>query len=980
MNGFIERRDERRRRAAEARAAGAHSGEESGCGSPAVASSRAPFSSGSASPAESPRPFFFSDSSAEALSWCRERAAALRAEAAESRDKASCLCAEPQRSRLLSLAEIQETQAQALLAAAEAAEREASLSAPRVSPRARGDAPEASRSDEGGRRLQPANKNCRPLGALPQLGSSALASSPRSLQLLPARLAYPAHALREEDLAGGRRSREGLEGLQLPLERRLPAAAMRPGVEAEGFLASPPGADGRPHQTQVAAEPFSPSGRRGVAHGCGEGLTANGSCDMGAGEPSPFDPPWVRRAHALRREAAEQRDRAGCVRGPRQRGLLLVAEKKEREAEELLLHRGCEPPASPSQRPASSFAAFNAAWEAAEAAVARPPVDALLDAPHGRLSPSGVRARAEGLWCSRQVDAASRRGDRGASPSGVGGERKPAAESGGESRRSARVRELQEEAAVARDKAALVRGARRRALLTVAERKEQQAELLSDAASDDGATDPHGGGGLRGDPRAPLAATTADSAPWMREETRETGRGRRRSADVHVAADAAVTRKNRAAGDAAWGDARPCGSREEDRFINGLLSPRALATLPPRVYAEVQRLQREAEVIRDKASCCTGAKARQLRSMADIKERQAEELVHPPRRGSPPHATGGGPGARDALGDGAAASAARTASHAPPFVSATHQERARLTSQASSLRLTTEEAQGLPGRPRAGLGGTGEPSRVLTTLSVSPPAFEAPDGDQANAFRDGAENREATMRDADDDADHPLAHCEDWRRSRQLFREVRQHREQASCVARSRQRLLLSMAAAKERLAEELKAKAEASLPPALRTKLQRGGGDRYSAFAASGQDTLLLPPPPSTFPTGDAGLPGVAGGSPPLSARALLRDEDPQSPPYVVALRRASGSQTQAPPAERVKVEEGEPRRPSLGELKRQYDLLQEQLHLVQEQLQLYHEREAHEEQQRRLEAIQQIEREETEAAQHLATEMDAEFEFQKR
>lgn len=48
------------------------------------------------------------------------------------------------------------------------------------------------------------------------------------------------------------------------------------------------------------------------------------------------------------------------------------------------------------------------------------------------------------------------------------------------------------------------------------------------------------------------------------------------------------------------------------------------------VLAEVQRLRQEASVLRDKASCCSGAKARQLRSMAEMKEHRAEALLLPP--------------------------------------------------------------------------------------------------------------------------------------------------------------------------------------------------------------------------------------------------------------------------------------------------------------------------------------------------------------
>lgn len=62
------------------------------------------------------------------------------------------------------------------------------------------------------------------------------------------------------------------------------------------------------------------------------------------------------------------------------------------------------------------------------------------------------------------------------------------------------------------------------------------------------------------------------------------------------------------------------------------------------MLADVQRLRQEALVLRDKASCCSGAKARQLRSMADLKEQRAETLLLSPAPSSNRRDGGGGGG------------------------------------------------------------------------------------------------------------------------------------------------------------------------------------------------------------------------------------------------------------------------------------------------------------------------------------------------
>ncbi|CBZ55379.1 conserved hypothetical protein [Neospora caninum Liverpool] len=975
MNGYIERGDERRRRAAQARAG--LPGTEVGSPS-ASASPRSPLSYGQSSP--SAMPFYFSESSADAYSSCRQRAACLQAEAAESRDKASCLRMGAQRSRLLSLAAMKETQAEALRAAADAAEREAALVEERESGRRKERREERPREERGrfgeSDAFAPPRSPASP-AAKSQRSSGRWSGGPEERCEMPREV----FADREDRLG-----REYQRGLDREVPTRPETATRDEDFETELYGGT------RLRETLSLAGAFpSRSGENAEEQG---GRIRDAGIASKAEPPSRAEPPWVRRAQALRLEAAEHRDRAQCVRGSKQRGLLIIAEKKEREAEALLASHGREPRPSqsitPPAGPEPSFD-FHEAWATSEASVRRRwdlrPESSVSASRLSRGSPEDARFRPAS--CREEPESVPLR--RGAVPdpaeppfrSARDGFPEEDVREAADRQRLVQIRQLQEEAACARDKAVLVRGAKQRALIKIAEHREQQAELLMRDGEEqlERAEAPTR---ERGDERARPAS--ADMPPWLRDEQVAKSRTRR-SEQMEAIPELDRTRDRpdprRAAMLAPAGDA--CSDDGLPATLS-CLSPHALSSLSPHVVSEIHRLSREVDVLRDKAACCSGAKARQLRSMADIKERQVEDLVRPP----PPRAPPGGPQLAPPASAASEAAYVRGASGKFPV------------SWPGQAMLGTRPGGAEPQVPSGAVHSPGVQLRVPSVSGV-PPQFEVPSEKAsaalggANSSQLGDEQTERRQLSAGDLADenHPLADSADWQRYNQLLREAREHRGKAACVGGARQRQLLAIAAAKERLAGDLKVKVEEALPPG--TRLDALGRIRQDQRRVSShgreESPLVLPPPRLTrFTTGEEpGSPEEASDDVAVEASRFAcmsprvaqvvsegrvrRGGLLQRPPYLVA----GGPDHCEAPAPRLADAE-EPPRPTLEELKRQHELLQEQLHLVEEQLQLHRERQAHEEQRRRLEAMEKLEREEREAAKQLSEETDADDAFLKR
>ncbi|KEP65876.1 UNVERIFIED_CONTAM: hypothetical protein HHA_315280 [Hammondia hammondi] len=976
MNGFIERRDERRRRAAEVRAAGGLTGADGGSPSAAASSPRSLLSFGLPASPRRATPFSFAEEAAPTYASCRERAARLQAEAAESRDKASCLRVGFQRSRLLSAAAMKEKQAQALWAAADAAEREASLLEQREGGRVQR---EERRREEGRGRLRVDSD----LYDKPSSSVSPVAKSQRSS------CTWSRDAAERGECVRRRESQQGYDRE----DDKLAFSEVRD----EGVFGTGRHGGTRLREPSLAGA-FADSRSGGSAEERGEAGGLDGDLSADTGAPSRVDPPWVRRAQQLRLEAAEHRDRAQCVRGSKQRGLLIMAEKKESEADALLAAGGCDPTMTSlsraSPRP-DTLGGFHEAWATTEASCERPwepPTNetSLSSKRLSRGSPEAPRRFRLGSGREEVERALPQRGMAGLEPPAPPyrsarddfPDEPPRETVAGQ--RLARIRQLQEEAACARDKAALVRGGKQRALIKMAEHREQQAELLMrDGMEQSGRLEAmEGHFGDRGD-GVGRPGSAAGVPPWLQDEESAKGRGRR-SQDM-----SAIPEMGRVGGrqdhrDRAgmYGAAAEDGpSDHELSTMTRRLSPRTMASLPPHVVFEVQRMSREVDVLRDKASCCSGAKARQLRSIADIKERQIEDLIHPSPATVPPA------GPQLTLPVSAPPQDSRGAPGMPP--ASPWPEHSLLGNQVACAQPHVPNGGHSAGVQLRGPCKLEEPSEQVCHMALGGvDAMHRGLGEQTKSGK-----RELTTGAAAGE-NHPLAHHPDWQRYNQMLREAREHRGKAACVAGGRQRQLLAIAAAKERQAEELKVKMEESLPAQIRLdSVERGGRDAHRGVSLHGHEepSLVLPPPRLTrFTTGEEpGSPAEVSSDQAANVEcSRFAFKSPRLAQVVNEGRVRRGSQLQCPPylmagdplpcKAPVPFEaetDAETRRPTLEELKRQHELLQEQLHLVEEQLQLHRERQAHEEQRRRLAALEKLEREEREAAKQFREATDQDF-----
>ncbi|EPT25758.1 hypothetical protein TGME49_315280 [Toxoplasma gondii ME49] len=988
MNGFIERRDERRRRAAEVRAAGGLTGAEAGSPSAAASSPRSLLSFGlPSSPRQAP-PFSFAEEAAPTYASCRERAARLQAEAAESRDKASCLRMGFQRSRLLSAAAMKEKQAQALWAAADAAEREASLMEQREGGRVQREqsmrVEETEREEEGMR--EEGRGRLRVDSGLYDKSSSSVS---------PVAKAQRSSCTWSRDAAERGESVWRRESQQ-DYDRAEDKSAFSE-VRDEGVFGK--GRHGRTRLREpCVAGAFADSKSGGSAEERGEAGGLDGDVSADTGGPSRVDPPWVRRAQQLRLEAAEHRDRAQCVRGSKQRGLLIMAEKKDSEADALLAAGGCDPPATSLSRtsPApDTLCGFHEGWATSEASCQRP-----WEPPRNEATLSSKRPSRGSPEAPRRFRLGSGREvvERSPPQPGTTGLEPPAppyrsarddfpddhSRETVADQRLARIRQLQEEAACARDKAALVRGGKQRALIMMAEHREQQAELLMrEGLEQSGRLEAmEGHFGDRGDGGG-RPGSAAGLPPWLRDEESAKGRGRR-SQDMSAILEMGGVGGRQDNLDRAVMHGAPTEDGPSDHELSKMtrcLSPRTVASLPPHVVFEVQRLSREVDVLRDKASCCSGAKARQLRSIADIKERQIEDLLHPSPATAPPA------GPQLTLPASAPPQDSRGAPGMSP--ASLWPEHSLLGNQVACAQPQVPSGAHSAGVQLSGRCKLEEPSEQVCHVALGGvDATHLGVGEQTKSGKSELTTAEAA------EENHPLAHHPDWQRYNQMLREAREHRGKAACVAGGRQRQLLAIAAAKERQAEELKVKMEESLPAQVRLDcVERGGRDAHRGVSLHRHEepSLVLPPPRLTrFTTGEEpGSPAEDSSDDAANVEcSRFEFKSPRLAQVVNEGRVRRGSQLQCPPylmagdplprKAPVPFEaetDAETRKPTLEELKRQHELLQEQLHLVEEQLQLHRERQAHEEQRRRLAALEKLEREEREAAKQFREATDQEF-----
>ncbi|PHJ20730.1 hypothetical protein CSUI_005431 [Cystoisospora suis] len=935
MIDFIERRDERRRRIQSARDAAAAAGEERGeeiQDHTYGAVNRRSSMSSTPSSSSTSSAFYFSSSSAEDVSSYRSQAATLRAEAAEARDKAQCLRSGSQKSLLLSLAVSKENRAQALVAAADVAEQEAREVAEA----------QRRREDRGGRQPQQqcAGQRMRPINDEEeenrQLKRNSYNPIPCSSQ------DDVLDSSRETAGEWTRTRRDGEEGgeRQVYEQGRQYYPSDNPSWEMHSNRSSRQGheeardehrplcspasstSSGRELRSPLESQRDRPSYSREEEEEQSRTENASSTGESQTDSPTPFDPPWVRHARLLRREAAEQRDRAQCVRGTKQRALLLVAQKKEKEADELLQYRGLVPSDTTdtggqqsstvflgrtsnnqdkvSMRPVSSppfpppvpnsssssstslaaFSAFNAAWASSQQAVA---AAAGMQATGSSFPPRSYSASSSGgaSACYSTRPSTSRQsssftcalGPAVPFPEPSAGHMSMGEENTVEDKRLMKIRELQREAAAMRDKAALVRGSKQRALILTAELREREAEKLLNMRKEEEEQTGE-------EEKKPLGSEHCFEPP--QDFVPGGGRGRGLEGGEQEERDVErwrySTKGEEGRGFPEYQSSAITGACRHGEPLNFLppLSPPFVSIPPPLpsssscippgdpsswqqqppqplhqeapqvvvspVLAEVQRLRQEASVLRDKASCCSGAKARQLRSMAEMKEHRAEALLLPPSSPDPQEGSvRGGVGVEvkkeihsgiepshhymeapysrdlflesgDGTGDGRSSfqttykresEGANTDSFSSPLPPSSY-ERPRDRDQNSGYNelAVGSTVSGL--KPPASPKGRrisveeknislGERVTSRTGGCTDTPSRE-PDGSGSHSL--------------DDDEDSAYSGIPEWQRYRQLMQEVRSNREKANCVGGGRQRQLLAIAAAKERQAEELKKKA----------------------------------------------------------------------------------------------------------------------------------------------------------------------------